>query len=263
MGLRLCAVVLAACSGGKAKAVEDAKHAPPKADATPSPPPALVHGYRVDTAAKTGDVQVRVEWKDVPLAMRAPGPVTACGTPRAAALVPTTTWGVPDVLVVVDVDHGKAFEPSTARIVIEDCELSPRTVVAGATLAIASAMQEPVTVAITEVARPLAGAPLAGKPRTVYLPITGHEVEAALEPDTVYTVAYGTGDVAAVVRATTPYVAVTDPSGQVVMRDVPVGTHPVRAWLLARNGGESRTATGTITVTAGVLADITLDISHP
>ena len=67
----------------------------------------------------------------------------------------------------------------------------------------------------------------------------------------------------AIVSATTPYVAVTEAQGQVVLRDVPVGTHPVRAWLPPRNGGEARTAAGTITVSAGTLADITLDISRP
>jgi len=258
--LRLALVGLAACSGGKAKAVEDARSPPPKAGALP---PAVVHGYRVDAAAKTGDVQIRVEWKDVPQTLRAPGPNTKCGTPRVPALAPTTTWGVPDVLVIVDVDHGKAFAPLRARLVVEECDFAPRAIVAGPTVVLASAMLEPIAVTLQELAKPLGGAAMAAKARTIYLPIAGHEVEAALEPDTVYAIAFGADDVAAVVSATTPYVAVTEPSGQVVLRDVPVGTHPVRAWLPGRNGADARSAAGAITVTAGQLADLTLDISRP
>ncbi len=264
MELRAVVVMLVACSGGKAKVVEDARSSPPsKIDALAPPPPAIVRAYRVDTTVKTGDVQVRVEWKDVPQALRAPGPNTKCGTPRVPAVAPPSLWGVPDVLVVVDVDHGKALAPGRARVVLEECDFSPRAVITGPTVALASAMPGPSVITLQESARPLAGAAVAGKPRTIQLPIAGHEVEAALEPDTVYLLANGTDDVAAIVSATTPYVAVTEAAGQVVLRDVPVGTHPVRAWLPPRNGGEARTATGTITVTAGALADITLDISRP
>jgi hypothetical protein len=256
-------VLLVACSGGKSKAVEDAKSAPRPADAPPVAP-AVVHGYRVDTAAKTGDVKITVEWKDTPQVLRAPGPPTKCGTPRTPAVAPATLWGIPDVLVIVDVDHGRAFTPPSARLVVEDCDFAPRAVVAGPTVLLASAMLEPVAVTLQALARPLAGAAIAGtKPRTIYLPIAGHEVEAALEPDTVYAVAFGTDDIAAVVSATSPYVAVTEAAGAVTMRDVPVGTHPVRAYLPARNGGDARTTQGTITVTEGNLAEITLDISRP
>ena len=85
-------VVLAGCSGskGKASAIEDARSAPKAIDAAAPAPAATVHPYRVDTAAKTGDVQIRVEWKDVPQPLRAPGPATACGTPRVPALAPST-----------------------------------------------------------------------------------------------------------------------------------------------------------------------------
>lgn len=275
MGLRLApvpllAVSLAACSGNKAKQIEDARSssspgtAKPADAAAPAPPPlATVHGYRVDPAAKTGDVQIRVEWKDVPQALRAPGPPTTCGRPRSPALAPSTLWGIPDVLVSVDVDHGKAFEPPRARLALEDCQFSPRVIVAGPTLHIASAMASPTAVALQEVARPLGGAALTTKPRTIYLPIIGHEVEAALEPDTVYTVAAGTDDLAAVVSATTPYVGVTESSGNLVLRDIPIGTHPVRAYLPPRNGIDARVISATVTVTAGALAEITLDLSRP
>jgi hypothetical protein len=258
----LVLALLAACSGNKTKAIEDAKSAPkPAVDAAPPVAPAVVHGYRVDTTAKTGDVKVMVEWKDVPQPLRSPGPTTKCGTPRVPTLAPTTLWGVPDVLLVVDIDHGKALSTGKPRLVLEECDFAPRALVAGGALLVASAMTEPLAVSISELAKPLGGAAITGKARTIQLPIAGHEVEVALEPDTVYAIAFGTDDVAAVVSATTPYVAVTDNSGGATLRDVPVGTHPVRAYLPARNGGEAKTVAGTIIVTAGTLAEITLDLA--
>lgn len=265
----LLVLALAGCSGGKAKTVEDARQkpsgdAPGEASAdAPAVTPAAVRDYRVDATGKTGDVQIKVEWKDTPQALRAPGPPTRCKSPRRPAVVPATLWGVADVLVTVDVDHGKAFEAPQARVVLGECAFSSRAVVAGASVAIASAMHEPVEVTLQELARPLGGAPLSTPSRVLRLPIAGHELDVALEPNTVYALAYGTDDVAAVVAATTPYVGVTDPSGTLVLRDVPVGTHPVRAVLPARNGGDARTAVGTVTVTAGSLAEVTLDISRP
>ena len=83
----LVVALVVACSGGKTKAIEDARR--PPADAAPVVPPAGAHGYRVDTTVKTGDVQVRIEWKDVPQALRGPGPATHCGVPRAPAVTPT------------------------------------------------------------------------------------------------------------------------------------------------------------------------------
>lgn len=264
MDLRVAVILVAACSGGKTKpVVEDARRPTPSDAATPVIALAVATPYRTDKTAKTGDVQVRVEWRDVPQALRAPGPTTRCGGPRVPVLVPTTMWGVPDVLVAIDVDHGKAFTPTRPRIVVEDCAFAPRAVVAGEAVAIASAMHEPITVTLQEVARPLGGAAVAGKPRALYLPIAGHEIEAALEPNTVYTIAFGGDDVAALVSATTPYVATTEASGNVVLRDVPVGTYPVRAWLPARGGNEARAAATTVTVTEGALAEVTLDISRP
>jgi len=264
--LALSLAVAAACSGGKGKSIEDARSAPKPSDATSAVPAATVHAYRVDTTAKTGDVQIRVEWKDVPQPLRAPGSPTSCGPARVPALAPSTLWGIPDVLVTVDVDHGKAFEPAAARVVLEGCSFAPRAVVAGPSVHIASAMLAPTTVTLQEIAKPLGGAAIAAaKPRTIYLPVAGHEVEAALEPNTVYTLAAGAGpdDLAVIVSATTPYVAVTEPSGNAVLRGVPVGTHPVRAYLPPRNGAEARSVSGTVTVTESALAEITLDISRP
>jgi len=264
-----CLVVIAACSGSKPKVVEDARHSQHAGDAgagsaTVVAPTVPLGPYRVDASAKTGDVQIRVEWKDVPAALRAsPGP-TPCGGPARPAVSPTTTWGIPEALVSIEVDHGTALAQTRPRITLEDCELAPRLAVVGTTLAIASAVEQPQQVALAEVGHTPLGSPTtAGTPHTLLLPIVGHEVEAALTPGSIYTVSFGASETSTVVAATTPYVAITEPTGQVIVRDVPVGTHSVRAWLPKRGVLESRTATGTVTVTEGALAEITVDISVP
>jgi hypothetical protein len=260
--LARCALALAAlatvggCSGNKPRTVEDARHGAASGDgsaARPPTPPAPLGPYRVDTTAKTGDVQVRVEWKDVPVALRAsPGP-TPCGSPAAPALSPTTTWGIPEAFVSIEVDHGIPLPALRPRIVAADCALVPRVAVAGPTLAIASAVEQPQTVTLAEGSKPA---------QSIRLPIIGHEVEVALAPGSEYTVALGTAS-ATVFSATTPYVAITEPTGQVIVRDVPIGAHPVRAWLPRRGALEPRAATGSVTVTEGGLAEITLDLTSP
>lgn len=252
------------CSGGKRKAVEDARRPAPPSDgatagsasgsATGSAAPAALGPYRVDAQGKTGDVQVRVEWKDVPQALRVPGTSAACGRATLPALSPTTTWGIPDAFVSIEVDHGKPMPALRARLSVDDCTITPRLAVAGATLTIASAVEKPATVTLAEPG---------GAPRALYLPVVGHEIEVALTPGAVHTVTYATDQVASVVSASSPYVAITEPTGQVILRDVPVGTHAVRAWLPARGALEPRVATGSVTVTEGALAEVTLDISAP
>jgi hypothetical protein len=227
-------------------------------------PPTPTGPYRVDTSAKTGDVQIRVEWKDIPAALRASPGATPCGTPARPAVTPTTTWGIPEAVVSIEVDHGKALAPIRPRIELEDCALAPRLSVAGPTLAIASAASSPQTVTLAEIGHLPLGSPLtAGTPRTLYLPIVGHEIETALTPGAIYAVAFGASELATVVSATTPYVAITEPTGQVIVRDVPVGTYAVRAWLPKRGPLEPRAAAGTVTVAEGALAEVTLDISTP
>ena len=254
------------CSGSKPKAVEDARHPVAVGDAgssaVPPTPVTPLGPYRVDTAAKTGDVQIRVEWKEVPAALRAsPGP-TPCGSAARPALSPTTTWGIPEALVSIEVDHGKPLAPARPRVELADCALAPRLAIAGEALAIASAVEQPQAVTLAEVGHVPLGSPATpGTPRTLYLPIVGHEVEAALTPGSIYTVTFGASETATIVAATTPYLAITEPTGQVIVRDVPVGTHPVRAWLPRRGPLEPRSATGTVTVTEGALAEITVDIS--
>lgn len=258
------AAALAGCSGGKRKAVEDARRPAPASDgatggsatgsASGSATPAALGPYRVDAQAKTGDVQIRVEWKDAPQALRVPGRSAACGRATLPALLPTTTWGVPDAFVSIEVDHGKAMPALHARVVVDDCTVTPRLAVAGSTLTIASALEKPATVTIADGG---------GTPRTLYLPIVGHELEVTLTPGAVHTVTYAADQVASVVSASSPYVAITEATGQVILRDVPVGTHAVRAWLPARGALEARAATGSVTVSEGALAEVTVDISAP
>jgi hypothetical protein len=268
LSVRAVLVVCAACSGGKPKAVEDARHPQPAGDAgsaAVAQVPAVPTGpYRVDVSAKTGDVQIRVEWKNVPAALRASPGATPCGNPVRPAVAPTTTWGIPEALVSIEVDHGKPLAPIRPRIELEDCALAPRLAVAGPAMAIASAVESPQTVTVAEVGHLPLGTPLAaGTAHTVYLPIIGHEVEVALAPGSINAVTFGAAETATVVSASTPYVAITEPTGQVIVRDVPIGTYAVHAWLPRRGPLEPRTATGTVTVAEGALAEVTLDISAP
>ena len=57
--------------------------------------------------------------------------------------------------------------------------------------------------------------------------------------------------------------AITEANGQVVLRGVPIGKHEVTAWLPARGNQMARVATGTITVTANELAELTIDLEPP
>ena len=237
MELRALVVVLAACSGSKAK-LEDAKPivhpgdaAVARADAPPAGP------YRVDAKGARGDASVRVEWHDVSLEARAPGP---CGP----TVAPTTMWGIPDTVVTIAADHGVAVPARAPRVVLDRC-LRPAVQVATGSLTVASGLVQPAKLTIAHDA---------GPPVSVELPIAGHEVEVALEPGSYTLAADGTR--AWVVAAATPYTAVTDGSGVAVLRDVPTGTYPVTAWSPA----SGRSAKGEVTVAAGQLAEVTLQL---
>ena len=252
--------MLVACSGSGAKkprVLEDAAAAKPVVPAGP---------YKVDASFDKGDVQIRVEWKDVPVEARASAGRTACGTAKAAAVAPTTTWGIPDVVVMIESNHGKAMTASASdargRIVLERCALSPRVAIVDSPWIVASAMDAPakVTIAKLGTARPLAiPATLAAKPVTILLPIAGHEAAVELDADSI-TELRADDDSAIAVVPPTPYYAVTEASGQVVLRDVPVGTFEIAAWLPARAGQPARAARGKVSVTAGALAEVVLTL---
>jgi hypothetical protein len=268
----VAAAAMAACSGRgatKPRVVEDAP--------TVAKPVVPAGPYKVDATFDKGDVQIRVEWKDVPVEARASAGRTACGTAKPAAVAPTTTWGIPDVVVMIDANHGKAMPSAGAgagagsgsgsiaretgtRIVLEHCALSPRVAIVESPVIVASAMDAPVKVTLAKLgaARPLV-IPAAPVPpgTSIELPIAGHEAALALDADSISELRTDDDSAIAVV-APTPYYAITEASGQVVLRDVPVGTFEIAAWLPARAGQPARAARGKVTVAAGALAEVTL-----
>ena len=265
---------LTACSGGTASkphVIEDARAG---SSAVVAPPGTQVPSrspgpYRVEpgTFAK-GDAQIRVEWQAPPIEARASSGRTTCNTAKVPAVAPTTTWGIPDVIVMIDADHGRGFaiaEPQ--RLVIAQCELAPHVLVVEpmTPLIVASGSTKPERLgyATLEPARPLALPPVQGsgaaRAHPILLPVVGHEVSLSLHPDAI-TAIEAQEDVAIVVTPTQPYYAITEANGQVVLRDVPVGTFEVRALLPARGGQVARVARGTVTVIAGGLAEVTLSL---
>ncbi|MDB4960250.1 MAG: hypothetical protein JWP01_249 [Myxococcales bacterium] len=252
-------LVVAGCSSGTPRPAEDAKRIPPPGDAQPAP---IVHDAPVAPTAPVGDVQVRVEWSNVPPAARSSPGKTACGTPRAPAVAPTTTWGIPEVLVIVD---GAPGVPADARVRLLDCAIAPRLAI-GSSLALDSAMTRPakLVLAARRTAADLRTKLEAPRARPILLPIGGHEVTSKLEAGSVYELSVDepgskTSREAAWIVAANG--AITDASGVVLARDVPVGTHAVRVWLPPRGGQPERHASGEVTVVAGDLAELTLKLA--
>lgn len=257
MGVRLAAcALLAACSSGKSHAVEDAKRpVATGSDATHADAAPAV----VPPAGTTGDVQVRVEWPAVPAAVRASPGATPCGTPRLAQVAPSTTFGIGEVLVIVE---GAPATFGEARVRLTDCAWSPRIAI-GRSLVIDSAADRPAKVVLSSVLRAddfTLKLEESTPPVPVLLPIAGHAVTVALDAGAVYELEANGKDpeVAWVVAAAG---AITDASGVVLVKDVPVGAHAVRAWLPPRAGQPARHATGKVTVVAGDLAELTLSLA--
>ncbi len=257
MGVRIATcMLLAACSSVKPHAIEDAKHpALAGSDAAHADAAAVV----VAPSATTGDVQVRVEWPAVPSAVRASPGATSCGTPRLAQVAPSTTFGIGDVLVIVD---GAPVVLGETHVRLADCAWSPRIAI-GSSLAIDSAADRPAKIILTQRLRAAdfqAKAEESSPPVPVLLPTAGHTVTTPLETGAVYQLATDGKDpeVAWVVAAAG---AVTDPSGVVLVKDVPAGAHAVRAWLPARAGQPPKYASGQVTVVAGDLAELTLKLA--
>jgi hypothetical protein len=226
--LRFALVVLVACSGAKTK-VEDAKPIVHPSDA------AVVRAPDAAPVAGKGDVSIRVEWHDVPLDARKPGP---CG-PQVS---PTTTWGIPDVVVTLDAP-GTA-PPRTPRVTLDTC-LRPPVEIATGSLTVASNALQPAKLTLAKDG---------GAALPIELPIAGHEVSVPLQPGR-YELVSGAAH-AWVVAAPTPWTAVTDATGVAVLRDLPNGTYTVTAWSPA----SGRSAKGSVTVEAGQLADVTLQL---
>jgi hypothetical protein len=253
--VKLWLVALAACSSGAPKptSVE-----PDREHRVETPVGAHDGGGAAEPGGK-GELAIRIEWHDVPVAARASPGRTPCGTARAAAVAPTTMWGVPDAFVALDAPG--AAPASAPRIVLDHCALSPRVAVGGARLEVTTTIDEPVELAIAkrgELRDPNALA--APTSRAVQLPIAGHVVAIDLDAGGLYELTGRDLDSAWLIAAPGPFVAVTDATGQAVLRDVPSGTYAVTAWLPARSGQPARIGRGQATVTAGALAEVTVNL---
>jgi len=266
---------LGACSG-KSGREEAAPRAPAAGDAGSAGAAAPGDAARGDAApaagapartaaARTapGDLQIRVEWRDVPVAARSSPGRTPCGTPRAPSVAPTTTWGIPDALVVVD---GAPASPTAlarpaVRVTLADCALTPR-LAAGSALAITSAADRPARLALRKrgAIDQLAVRLTAGDPVPVLLPIAGHTVTAALDPGAIYSLETDGPDPELAFIAALP-AAVTDASGHAVVRDLAPGPHAVAAWLPPRAGQPARSGRGTATIVGGELAELTITLA--
>jgi hypothetical protein len=227
------------------------RDAAPPVDASPP----QVATAPVAAVVATGDLQVRVEWPDVPVAARSSPGRTPCKTPRTPSVAPTTTWGVPDALVVV---AGAGAQPGEARVVLADCALTPRIAV-GAALAITSAVERPVTLVLRR--RGTLDHLTAGEPIAVMLPTAGHTVTTALEAGAIASLETDAAEPEVAFIAATAGGYVTDASGHVLARDLAVGAHAVTAWLPPRAGQSARVGHGTATVVAGELTELTVTLA--
>lgn len=250
---------LGACSG-KPRTEEPAPRASVAGDAAPpggtATRDAAAPGATPARAAP-GDLQVRVEWPDVPAAARRSPGRTPCGTPRAPAVAPTTTGGVPDALVVVE-GAPRPGAPVAARITLADCALTPR-LAAGNSLAITSAAARPARLVLRK--RGTLDHLTAGDPVPVMLPIAGHTVTSALDAGAIYSLETEAPDPEIAFIAALPGGRVTDAAGQVVIRDLAPGLHAVAVWLPPRAGQPARIARGAATVASGELTELTIQLA--
>jgi hypothetical protein len=170
-------------------------------------------------------------------------------------VAPTTTWGVPDALVIVE---GAAPTVAVARLTLADCAIAPRIAV-GASLAITSAAERPAKLVLRK--RGTLDRLVVGEPIAVMLPIAGHTVTAPLEAGSIYTVATDAAEPEVSFIAAVPDGYITEANGQVVAQNLAVGSHAVTAWLPPRAGLPARIGRGTATVAAGELAELTVTLA--
>jgi len=204
----------------------------------------------------TGDLQVRVEWANVPVAARTSPGRTPCGTPRTPSVAPTTTWGIPDALVVVD-GAPRPAAPAAAHITLADCTLTPR-IAASTALAVTSAVDHPARLVLRR--RGTLAQLTAGEPLWVQLPIAGHTVTAALDAGAIYALETDAPEPEVAVIAAVAG-QITDAAGHAVVRDLTAGPHAVTVWLPPRAGQPARTAHGTATVVGGELTELTISLA--
>jgi len=243
-------VMLAACGGKTGGAVEDAKRPPSHGDADPPRDAAPAPGGK-------GDLAVRVEWHDVPVALRTSPARTSCGTPKPPVVAPTTTWGIPDVFVAIDAPY--TGEERLAHVVVGECTLTPRVAV-GEHVALASTALSPVKAVLTKRGELRAGTVELhdGAATAILLPIAGHEATVALDANGLYELA-ANGESAWLLSASA---AITDASGVATFRDTPSGNRAVYAFLPPR-GAKAMGNGASVGVTAGALAEVTIPFAPP
>ncbi len=251
------AASLAAACSGKPRTDEATPAAAVRSEAGASDAASPLDAAPATGAAVSGagDLQIRVEWRDVPVVARTSPGRTPCHTPRTPSVSPSTTWGIPDVLVIVD---GATGTPGEARITFADCGLSPRIAI-GSTLAITSAADRPAQLTLRN-RGPLA-ALVAGEPRAVLLPIAGHTATTALDAGAIYALETAGADPETAFVAAIPGAHITDASGQLTVRGLAAGPHAVTAWLPPRAGQPARIGRGTATVTSSELAELTVTLA--
>lgn len=255
----IAVLIVAGCSGKKPPVVEDARRATPDSSAHDASNADASAGSAVAviTSPTTGDISVRVEWPDMPRELRvSPGP-NRCGGTLAAQAVPTTTWGVADVVVFVE---GVAPPASkTARVVARPCAIAPRVAV-GTSVAIASSADRPLRLSLARAFATSNFAAVTDTARSVALPIAGHEAIAELA-DGIYKIVE-TGERVDEAWLVAAPAVLTDASGTVVIKDVAPGTHTVRVWLPPRGKLAGRSLKGLVDVLAGELAEVTLSLAN-
>lgn len=237
------------------------------ASAPTAPLAAWPAGYRVDTAAAEagGTVRVFVRWPDIPAARRASAGEDGCGAPRRAGAEVDELWGVAEVAVELELDHGKTLlDAPPPRLGATPCAVAPRLAVAmpGQELVLSAAAAVSSHVRLERRAWKSLGALGAGLGATeVALPWLGHAVSLrapAAETWLVTPVGGAHPEPALVLWPPHPYFAVTDGDGLAVLRAVPAGEHVVHAYLPARGGARAHAFTGKIKVEPGGSAELVL-----
>jgi len=213
-------------------------------------------GTSTATATGPGELTVTVTWRDTPLAARSSPGRTSCGTPRPPAVAPTTMWGIPEVVVLVD---GASMPLGEVKVTASECAITPRAVV-GDRLTITSSAPGPLKLNLAAYGpepESIDGIP-AGIP--VLMPIAGHQVTRTLESGLHLLGGTGTGDPIWIVAK--PNAVVTDANGQAVFKDLAAGSHVVTAWLPARGGQKPRLVTAKASVTAGTPGELSIDLGQ-
>jgi hypothetical protein len=220
----------------------------------------------------TGNLELRVEWKDAPAAVRASPGRTPCGGARRGRAKVHTLWGVANAIVFVE-DAGPSAGAGAPPVMltVRDCELTPTAlVVASAPAAVrvynADAKTQAVTIEPAITLDDLAGAPVkvTKKASRAALPWMGSEIEAAIAQPGALAIATADapGDLAWVLAPPAGgAAAVTDDTGVAGFDRLAPGTHAITAWLPPAAGEKARVVTGEATIAVGKTTKLTIDLA--